>query len=74
MRTRRSVRNQNILFKALFEPKKDAVAPAVTVYCFNCVSYPRHGRRRGECALGGMIINGSTRNRSCFQSRLEVEK
>jgi hypothetical protein len=66
VKTRRSVRNQNILFKALFAPKNEPVNPVEIKCCFKCISYPKQGRGRGECTLGGMIVLGKTMDRECF--------
>ncbi|HKZ01434.1 MAG TPA: hypothetical protein VJ180_04300 [Pyrinomonadaceae bacterium] len=69
MRTRRSVRNQNILFRALFEPQHETVAIVETKCCFNCANYPEHERNRGECTLHGVVVRGATVDRECFRSR-----
>jgi hypothetical protein len=54
MRTRRSPKNQERLFRELFKAK-DTVMPATSPVCANCVSFPNNGRSRGECVLLGVI-------------------
>lgn len=66
MRTRRSPRNQERLFRALFEPEKEPVA---RTYCFDCASYPAGGRSRGRCTLIGTMVNGLGQ-RHCFWPRV----
>jgi hypothetical protein len=66
MRTRRSVRNQNVLFKALFKPPTISQKETMRTACFNCISYPAHGRNRGECILIGKVVNGNNLDRLCF--------
>jgi len=73
MRTRTSVRNQNIVFRELFKPQ-DKPKPIRFASCFNCVSYPKSGRSRGECVLRGAIVEGRTLDRPCFKDRLTNEK
>ena len=68
MRTRRSPKNQDRLWKAL--AGKNKVNPPVTsIRCWDCVSYPKGGRGRGECVLIGEIVMGRNENRPCFISR-----
>lgn len=59
MRTRRSPRNQDRLFKELFKPERKPFAPIVSPVCFNCVSYPSkrmyavcRGSRKGQRVSG----------------------
>jgi hypothetical protein len=75
MRTRRSPRNQERLWKGL---GRDLASASVTepvakvqmaTRCFTCISYPHAGRGRGECTLSGSIVNGRTENRPCHQER-----
>ncbi len=69
MRTRRSPRNQDILFKALF-PRPEAPTPAPrTPRCFDCLNYPRGGRSRGHCTLKGEMVYGISADRPCFLGR-----
>jgi hypothetical protein len=69
MRTRRSPRNQDILFKALF-PRPEALPPtARTPRCFDCANYPRGGRSRGHCNLKGETVAGISEDRPCFAPR-----
>ena len=68
MRTRRSPRNQELLFKALFKAPDSPITPATTHYCGDCVSFP-NWRMRGECTLMGKIVNSANRDRECFKLR-----
>lgn len=73
MRTRRSPRNQEILWRALGGQNQTPVVPVVFVTrCFDCAKYPKHGRRRGTCALIGAMVSGMTENRDCFKARPKV--
>lgn len=73
MRTRRSPRNQDRLFKALFKPPAEPKPePVVTPCCGNCVSYHDNGRSRGECTSFGMIVRCFT-VRPCFRPRAKSE-
>ncbi len=69
MRTRRSPRNQEILWRALGGKAVAPVAVFGTPCCWNCRRYPPAGRARGECTLLGQIVNGRTQ-RSCFESKV----
>lgn len=75
MRTRRSPRNQERLFRGLGRDLAAAVATeppvaqATVNRCFTCASYPREGRSRGECALSGAVVNGRSENRPCYLAR-----
>lgn len=72
MRTRRSPRNQQALWKALTppvdKPTQDPTPPPVN-RCWDCVSYPKGGRSRGDCTLLGVMVCGQTANRPCFRHR-----
>ena len=73
MRTRRSARNQDILFRALGQEGKPASPLVVNRCCFNCCNYPRHGRGRGDCTLLGQVVYGWG-VRDCYQGRKEEGK
>ena len=64
MRTRRSPRNQDRLFRELFTPPSRPPSQPGPV-CFNCVNYPRTGRARGACSLHGFMVRGQDQ-RACF--------
>mgnify|MGYP001585451910 CR=1 FL=1 len=67
MKTRRSWRNQDRLWKELGgKPAPVCSAPAIP-RCWNCVNYPKGGRSRGRCSLHEEIIQGRTENRPCFK-------
>lgn len=68
MRTRRSPRNQEILFKALFKPKDVVCEPVVSKVCFNCRHYPKQGRSHGMCGLNGTKTSGMAM-KPCFVER-----
>lgn len=68
MRTRRSPRNQDILFRALFQPASVPVPPVVQTRCFDCESYPPRGRSWGHCALHGKTVLGLGEHQ-CFRAR-----
>lgn len=69
MRTRRSPRNQDRLFRELFEPKP-APRPvkAELAICRNCIHFPANRRHNGTCNLKGFLV-ASTTQKDCFQSR-----
>lgn len=75
MRTRRSPRNQEILFRQLFAPARTspgtAAAPSVehVPRCWDCRHYPKGGRNRGKCALRGEHVNGRSERQACFAAR-----
>jgi hypothetical protein len=69
MRTRTSVRNQNMLFHELFKPK-DKPKPVRFASCFHCAHYPKGGRNHGTCSMRGERVSGLTMDQSCFQSRI----
>ncbi len=71
MRTRRSPRNQEILFKALFPPPEKATPIERSPRCFDCCHYPKGGRSRGRCALSGESVRGEAENRHCWTDRQE---
>jgi hypothetical protein len=79
MRTRRSPRNQDRLWKGLGRDLASAsmaepVTPQPIVKrCFTCWSYPPEGRSRGECLLSGTIVNGRSENRPCHAERPEAK-
>lgn len=56
MRTRRSPRNQDILFRALGGPLPLKPEPVVTRCCGNCTNYRDTGRARGLCHLKGVRV------------------
>lgn len=71
MRTRRSPRNQERLWKALStegprEPKPPRREPSGL--CWDCRHYPKHGRSRGTCAKLDITVPGSA-SRPCFEDR-----
>ena len=52
MNTRRSPRNQEVLFKALFKlPEVPRLHIPPAAECRNCVYFPNHGRGRGTCRV-----------------------
>lgn len=57
MRTRRSPRNQEILWRALAGAPTPAphAEPAI---CSNCVNYPVGSGFTGACTLNGEMVNG----------------
>lgn len=68
MRTRRSPRNQAILWRALTPPVAVAVPVPVVLRCWDCDRYAPGGRARGECVLLGVMVSGRSQ-RPCFQAR-----
>lgn len=68
MKTCRSPRNQEILWRALGGAPEAKPATAQAQCCFNCVDYPKAGRSRGECTLHGEIVNGRS-VKPCFKAR-----
>ena len=71
MRTRTSPRNQERLFRELFQPPSIQPLPP-SIRCWDCVSYPAGGRARGECILAGVIVCGITAGRECFRPRRKL--
>lgn len=71
MRTRRSPRNQEILWRAL--SRQGAAPPAEPLTprraCWDCVNYPKGGRSRGHCTLLGLMVSGEAENKECFRPR-----
>ena len=63
MRTRRSPRNQERLFRAI--GKELATAQR----CETCVSYMPYDRGKGECILLGVFKRGSNEQRSCWRGK-----
>ncbi len=65
MRTRRSPRNQERLWRELGEQGK--AKPVAAKCCWNCANYPG-GRARGYCkSFGGYVRGGEIR--PCFVQR-----
>lgn len=70
MRTRRSPRNQEILFRALFMPPEESpIQGPRCPRCWDCLEYPKGGRSRGECLAHGEVVNGITTRPGCFRPR-----
>ena len=70
MRTRGSARNQQILWRALTPPAPEKPAPVQGQNrCWDCISYPKGGRSRGECILKGDMVNGRSESRPCWRAR-----
>ena len=67
MRTRRSWKNQNRLFKELFEPDKPIKKPIARV-CFNCRDYTGL-RSRGKCEYLGAVVSGTSKDCFFFKGR-----
>ncbi len=65
MRTRRSPRNQDRLYRMLTVPEETPTS-IVTQCCFNCVSYGGSKRNRAICTLTGTKVYGNTMDRECF--------
>jgi hypothetical protein len=70
MRTRRSPKNQEKLFRELFKPpsERPEEGPAQPM-CFNCANYPRGGRSGCKCRLTGTRMNGTETRPECFRPR-----
>lgn len=69
MKTRRSPRNQERLFKLLGqEDRRKALSVAARTRCFDCTFYPKGGRYRGACTLHQEIVHGLD-ERACFKER-----
>lgn len=69
MRTRRSPRNQEILWRALTSPVPPVVPTPHVPRCWDCVSYPVGGRSRGHCTLRGQMAYGATEQLPCHKRR-----
>lgn len=69
MRSRRSPRNQERLWRALTPPAPKIPAVASTPRCWDCANYPKGGRARGSCTLRGEMVQGQSENRPCFRER-----
>ncbi len=71
MRTRRSWRNQERIFKYLFEPEKPTpLEPSKR--CWDCFYYPKGGRNTGTCKHLNMKVRGEILDQSCFKSRVTL--
>jgi|GEM_PF-5251402 len=70
MKTRKSPRNQEILFRALFAPvpERPEEGPAKP-RCFECAMYPKGGRSGCKCKLTGQRRNGAECRPECFRAR-----
>jgi len=70
MRTRKSPRNQEILFRALFRPplERREEGPARPT-CFECTQYPKGGRSGCKCKLTGRRMHGTECKPECFRAR-----
>lgn len=72
MRTRRSPRNQDILWRELGRqgvvPEKP-VAIQASPRCWDCANYPAGGRVRGHCGVTGLVVAGRTPDKWCFVAR-----
>lgn len=69
MRTRRSPRNQDRLWRYLTPeaPAKEPLPPSPP-RCWDCRHYPKGGRDRGTCALSGLKVAGRSQ-KECFTPR-----
>jgi hypothetical protein len=76
MRTRRSWRNQERLFKALTPPVDKSTVPELPEVerCWDCVCYPKGGRARGMCSFKVEFVEGITANKACFVKRVVRRK
>ena len=77
MRTRRSWRNQERLWRILGQPAVTRAVPKPAPpsrRCFDCRHYPQVGRSRGHCALLGAIVNGVSRDRACWVPRALIHR
>jgi len=73
MRTRRSWRNQDRLYKALqgvIAENLGATKP-ISNCCWDCVSFANAGRIRGTCSMIGAYVRGDNVDRPCFMARKE---
>jgi hypothetical protein len=68
MRTRRSPRNQMILWRALGGLPTPIVPLPAAPACWDCANYPTGGRNRGDCTLIGEMVRGGS-VRACFTAR-----
>ncbi len=67
MRTRRSWRNQDRLWRAYCgEPKPPTQGPRKP-RCFTCVNYPKGGRSGCKCKLTGTRMNGAECKPECYK-------
>jgi len=68
MRTRRSWRNQDRLWKLLTPPAPPKQHLESPNRCCDCRHYPKGGRSRGTCSLHSEKVYGLS-ERNCFESR-----
>lgn len=69
MRTRRSPRNQDRLFRELFKPEPQKAKPVEQVNrCWDCHHYPKGGRMDATCKLKGKRVAGRS-VMDCFKKR-----
>lgn len=68
MRTRRSWRNQDRLWRELGGPKPEVKVVEVIPRCWDCANYPKGGRSRGACTLIGEMVRGASQ-KPCFLLR-----
>jgi hypothetical protein len=69
MYTRRSPRNQSILWKALAPPTPKITPAAVVERCWDCKFYPKGGRSTGSCFILERTVSGITPAPACFVKR-----
>lgn len=69
MRTRRSPRNQEILWRALTPPAPEIAAPAQSHRCGRCRYYSAPGRSRSRCKVSMTIVDARRENEPCFEVR-----
>lgn len=74
MRTRRSPRNQDILFKVLFPKPEPPVPTTPSIRCFNCHHYLKGGRARGLCNKMMITMTGMSLNKPCWVARKEIRE
>lgn len=69
MRTRRSPRNQERLYRLLFTADPTPQPVEHVPRCWDCRYYPPAGRSRGTCTLRGERVYGRTEHEECFCPR-----
>ncbi len=74
MRTRRSPRNQERLFRELFKGEDKAAVATAPERCWDCANYPKGGRSRGHCTLKGDMVQGIATDRPCFRARSKASE